>query len=288
MQDPDWNDMRFVLALARTGRLAAAARRLGVDDTTVARRVAAAERALGAPLFLRARDGRRELTGEGLAILPHAERMEAEAERLAAAAKGAAAAPGTVRITATPIIANRLITPASPPFLAAHPELTIALLPDGRDYDLARREADLAIRLARPRKGGGEVKARRVGALGHGVFRAASGDPDPPWIAYEEASGHLPQAKWMAQIGAAPLAPLRVSDAETALEAAASGLGQAVLPLAVAVGDRRLKRVDIGAPPPSRDVWLLSPAGPKPPRFMRAVMDWLAGLNWSGEGDETR
>ena len=108
MQAMEWSDLRYVLAIARAGTLAAAARRLGVNQTTAARRLAAAEAELGARLFDRA-DGVLRPTRAGEAAIARAARMEREVEALEQGIGDAdAAAAGLVRLTAVPILANRL------------------------------------------------------------------------------------------------------------------------------------------------------------------------------------
>jgi len=215
-QATNWNDLRYLLAVAQGGTLSAAARRLRVDETTVARRLAAAETALGARLFDRV-DGVLRLTTAGEVAVAHAERVEREMHALGNRIAGAdAAVAGTVRLTAVPILVNHLLVPALPDLYAAHPLLRLELIAEPRNLSLTKREADIALRLARPR-GGGTAVARRIGRLDYAVFAPRRGDPDRlPWITYEEGMDELPQAKWIA--AAARTAPgppaLLVNDAE--------------------------------------------------------------------------
>ena len=124
----EWSDLRHVLAAARAGTLAAAARRLGVNQTTVSRRIAAAEAALGVRLFDRV-DGMLRPTREGEAAVARAAQIEREVEALARGIGGADAAPaGVVRLTTVPILANRLLVPAVPKLHAAYPLLQIELI----------------------------------------------------------------------------------------------------------------------------------------------------------------
>ncbi|MEM8752586.1 MAG: LysR substrate-binding domain-containing protein [Pseudomonadota bacterium] len=279
MQDLDWNDLRFVLAAARESGFAAAARRLGVDETTVARRVAAAERAIGAALFRRGPDGRRRPTEAGRAAAAEAARMEAAAE---AAREAAGAARLRVRVSATPIIANRLIAPALASLLAERPDLAVELAAEPRNVDLALGEADLALRLARPATGGAAVKARRIGALPYGVFEAKGRRGPEAWVDYGGPAADLPQARWRAEKRPDAPVALRIADGETALEAVAAGLGHAALPLAVASRDARLSRVFAYGDPPSREVWLLTSAVGPPNEAVRATSATLRRLDWSG------
>ncbi|MEM7545413.1 MAG: LysR family transcriptional regulator [Pseudomonadota bacterium] len=278
MQHLNWNDLKFVLALGRAGHLAGAARLLKVDSTTVSRRIKALERTLRADLFARTPSGGLRPTETGQRLIAEAERVEAALATLADnLGREAAEVAGTVRLTAVPIIVNRLIVPALPLLQARHPGLELELVPEGRDLDLTLREADLAIRLARPVTGGSAVIAQRIGHLAQAVYAAAGARHDLPWITYDDAHAHLPQARWMAaQAGAT--SGLRVADAETALAAAAAGFGKAVLPRAVGVGDPQLMPVAADEPP-RREVWLLSHNAQQHLRAPAVVRAWVQSLH---------
>ena len=230
MQDMNWNDLRILLALARAGTLAGAARQLGIDETTVSRRLRHLESATALTLLQPGTGRTITLAPAGQDLAAIAARMEAESRALAALRSDHMGTPvGQLRLTATPFMVNRLIVPALPGFTAAHPGIRLALLPDGRDYALERHEADLALRLARPAQGGQAVTARRIGRLSYAAFAPQGAAPDAlGWIAMDESLSHLPHAKWLA--AQTPQAPLTVSDVETAQRAIASGLGKSLLP----------------------------------------------------------
>jgi DNA-binding transcriptional LysR family regulator len=144
----DWNDLRFILTIARAGTLSAAARRLGVNQTTVARRLAAAEAALGTRLFERV-GGALHSTESGAAAVTRAARVEQEVYALKHGIGDADAdAAGMVRITAVPVLVNQLLIPALPLLYATYPRLRIELAAEPRNLSLTRREADIALRLA--------------------------------------------------------------------------------------------------------------------------------------------
>ncbi|HVE89315.1 MAG TPA: LysR family transcriptional regulator, partial [Burkholderiaceae bacterium] len=149
----NWSDMRFFLEAARTRSHTAAAQRLGVEHTTVARRLQRLARDYGTPLLERARDGW-EPTEAGRQLMAHAEAMEAAA--LAAAeelAGGPAIVAGTVRLGVPEVLGARVLTPRLSPLLAQYPELHIELLLLPRSPSLAAREADLTVTLEPPRSG---------------------------------------------------------------------------------------------------------------------------------------
>src|SRR5262245_11847977 len=171
MQMLNWNDLRYVLAVSRGGTLRAAARLLGVDDTTVARRLVAMQETIGTRLYQRLVDGTLQLTTSGERAALHAERIEHEVGALAVAlADVDDVVSGTVRITSVPIVVNHILVPAAPLLLKRHPKLELEFVADARDLSLTRRETDLALRLARPKTGGTKVVARRVGTVRYDVY----------------------------------------------------------------------------------------------------------------------
>jgi DNA-binding transcriptional LysR family regulator len=275
----DWNDLRYVLMLSRASTLAAAARRLNVNQTTVARRLDAVQRALGARLFERV-DGAFHPTKAGEAAIAHAARVEQDVADLERGVRNVDhEVAGSVRLTAVPVLINRLVVPALPELQARHSGLRLDLVADSRNASLTRREADVALRLARP-EAGRSVLARRLGQLDYAVYGARDGSPSQlPWITYEEGSAHLPQARWieMASRGEA-MAPLSVNDAEALFQAVSAGLGKSLLPCFVADGATGLRRLSGAKPVLSREVWLLTHAELRRQARIVAVVDWLGDL----------
>ncbi len=291
MQELNWQDLRYLLAVARAGTLAAAARLMRVDETTVGRRLAAAERALGATLFARGPGGGLQPTPAGESALRGADAAERAIEDLAVAVSGSdAAVAGTVRLTAVPVVANRLLTPALPALFAAHPRLRLELIAEPRDLSLTRRDADLALRLARPAaEAGAGMLSRRVGRLRYAVYGPAGLTPAEacalPWITYDDRMAGLPQARWIAAVAGERLAPVAVNDAEGVLQAVRAGLGRSLLPRAVADREPGLQHLapPAGPPLPERELWLL--AHPDQRRLARvaAVVGWIG--RWAGALD---
>jgi DNA-binding transcriptional LysR family regulator len=159
----EWTDLRFFLAAVRGGNLSAAARELGVNYTTVGRRLDALQHTLGATLIQRTPDGL-TLTRAGEAVKELCEKIEAtalEVERRAAGQDRELG--GTVRLTATETLAARFLIPAMAALRKRHPELEIDLIPDYRLLDLSRQQADLAMRNARPTDP--RLVCRRVGGF---------------------------------------------------------------------------------------------------------------------------
>ena len=179
----------------------AAARLLEVDDTTVARRLTAMQEKIGVRLYQRLADGTLQLTTSGERAALHAERIEREIGLLAVGLAGADdMVAGTVRVTSVPIIINHVLVPAVEILLKRHPQLRLELIADARDLSLTRREADLALRLARLKTGGTRVTARRIGTIRYEVYvpaacSAAEGKRCPgsltmrPWPIYRKHGG---------------------------------------------------------------------------------------------------
>jgi DNA-binding transcriptional LysR family regulator len=267
MQRGNWNDLRYLLAIKRGQTLSAAARQLGVDDTTVSRRLAALQCAFGAQLFQRRADSTLALTPLGDAMADRAEVMEQQFHQIGGVIE-ADRDPyvGTVRLTSVPIVVNRFLVPAAKALLDRHPHLQIELIPESRNLSLTHREADLAIRIGRPTAGGSTVKARRIGTLNYCVYMSTiypiSEAARLSWITYDEAMSRLPQAQWMARAakGRGAFTRLRVHDAETAIEATLAGLGKTFLPTLVGDRDRHLQRIDFDDRQQRtvREIWLLA------------------------------
>jgi DNA-binding transcriptional LysR family regulator len=285
MQKANWNDLRYLLAVGRGQKLAAAAKSLGVDDTTVARRLAALQTTMRAPLYQRLSDGKLQLTEAGERAALIAETVEREMDELEADLSGSAnPVSGVVRLTSVPIIINRILVPDVGGLLERHPGLRLELIADAKDLSLTRREADLALRLARPKSGGTRIKARRVGQLHYKCYAPADCSrreaAKMPWITYDETMLHLPQARWIsAEAGrkGGRVANVRVNDSEAALEAVIAGLGRSLLPCHVADRDDRLRRVDARSPEPalSRELWLLVHAELRNLKRIEAVTEWI-------------
>lgn len=282
MQIENWNDLRYLIAVYRSGSLASAARALSVDATTVSRRLAALSEEAGGQLTERA-GGALVLTELGNVLLRHAESMEWQAELIAEdLGRESGTLTGSLRVTSVPLIVNRVLTPALRGFFDRYPDLRLELVPDSRDFSLTRREADIALRLARPTQGGLQVKTSRIGALSYGVYAprgAAEAElEDLPWVGYEDAMAQLPQARWIARTAKREkLSGLRVQDAETALQAVCAGLGKSLLPRVVGDREAGLQRLDSAVPGalPRRDVWLLVREDRARLRSVKAVIDWI-------------
>jgi len=167
-----WDDLRFISAVARTGSLLAASAALGVDHTTVGRRVSAAERALGATLFVRSPTGL-TLTPEGEQLLVPVAAVEAAilgVERTAGAQRDALV--GRVKVTAPETLGCAVIAPLLARFCAKHPGLIVDVDASGAVKNLHRREAEVAVRTWKTDLDSLVVK--KAGRVAHAVYASAA------------------------------------------------------------------------------------------------------------------
>jgi DNA-binding transcriptional LysR family regulator len=281
----DWDDLRFALAVADAGGLSAAGRALRVDPATIGRRLDGLEAGLGCKLFHRRRQGLVP-TPAGSKLIRHARRIEEEVRavgfEMSAEDKGLA---GTVVITTTEPIAAGFVAPALPAFEAAHPGIAVEVKTDIRTLDLGRREADIALRLARPTEG--DLRARKLGQVGYGLYasRAYLDRRGAPQAGFQ---GHLlidwpvdytviPQVPWLREVAAGATVVLRSNSAMTRRAAAVSGAGIALLPSILADLDPGLVRVPSEVPP-KQDLWLVTHRDLARVPRIRATLEFLADL----------
>src|SRR5262249_40767085 len=157
----DWDALQVFLAVARSGRVSGAAKRLGVDHTTVSRRLIALEAELGVPLFYRTSTGYL-LTDHGQNVLSNAETMERAALAIAPRAReGSGAIAGRIRVAMPPEMASHWLVPQMSAFRAKHPHVELQILVGTRQRDLTRGEAEIAVQSPRPQQQG--VVGVRIG-----------------------------------------------------------------------------------------------------------------------------
>jgi len=261
-----WDDIRFFLAVAREGSLSAAARLLDVGHVTVARRIALLEKHLGVKLITRTPEGF-AITSSGQAILTKSALMEGAAldlERIAAGRDSLTA--GTVRLTATEALAHRVVIPAIAALRERHPDLQIDLLSSVRSMDIARREADLAVRLAKPSSP--DLICRRLGEVGYSLYASPqylNGRSIP--VRETGLAGHdlitftgTPSATAPFFLGESldgARTAVRCDNPLLQLEAAVNGAGIAELACFLGDDSPDLIRVWPNEPPILRSVWLI-------------------------------
>jgi DNA-binding transcriptional LysR family regulator len=281
----DWSWLRDFGVVAKTGSLSEAARVLGVSQPTLTRRMAALEEQLGAEVLRRGPRGI-ELTETGEAILEPIRRMRDEASAVDVAATGRdAALEGTVRVSATEGLADYWCTPVLLEFQRAHPAIRIEIDVNNRNANLLRREADIALRLMRPRQQ--ELVARRVGDVALGLYAAMSylerrGRPESidalanhSCVGFDESIVDTDAGRWVERLAGPGRPVFRSTSLITQLQAIRCGWGIGITSVFIAAEVGGLERVlpEIGH---SLEVWLVTHPGLRRSARIRAVYDFLA------------
>ena len=257
----EWSDVRIFLAIARCGTLGAAARQVGQTQPTMGRRLRALEEAVAHELFQRTRHGF-VLTGEGAAVLAHAERMEEEALGFTRALAGTEAQlTGLLRVSSSDWFGIHVLAPVFARFLAQHRGVSLELVTDSRPYNLARRETDLAFRITPFEEA--DVIQRKLMHMEYALYgRMDLVAPEPgdgegfSLISMDSAFGALPDVAWVKRM--LPNARIAFASNNRGAQArmCAEGGGFAVLPRPLGDVTAGLRRIDLGEAPPGRDVWL--------------------------------
>jgi DNA-binding transcriptional LysR family regulator len=277
----EWGNVRFFLELARSGSLARAAVRTGMHRNTIIRHVAALEQELGLSLFDRGPQGW-TLTAGGEELVALALRVE---EGIFAFARHVDASDrqvkGNVRLTTAFHLATNLLVPELPALSSRHPELVVEIAGDQRTVDLSHREADLALRIGRPRAAAGLV-TRKMAEIAYGLYASPTyldgrGEVDferDTFLGFNESLAGTPQERWLARIGPRRKVGFRCNGSDTLAAAARAGLGVALLPSLLGDGDPALRRL-LPEVPFRNEIWLLVHGELRRAPRIRLVIDWL-------------
>ena len=282
----DWDDLRYFLAVERAGTLAGAASALGINATTVSRRLGALEERIGGKLFDRTPDGFAP-TAAGLRLVAHAQRMESEALAIERELSGSdEKLAGAVRVTATEMLATRFVAPQLAPFRALYPDITLELRCTHEVVSLARREADIALRLSRPRED--DVVCKRLSDIPLRLYasREYIDAHGAPADAERALAGHhvlmfastrhfALENAWMEPRCDGARVILRSDSTSSLYSACVAGLGVALLPEAVAENDPALSRIPTRTAPVPRVIWRAVHRDLKRAARIRAVMQFL-------------
>jgi DNA-binding transcriptional LysR family regulator len=282
----DWNDLRFFLAVARAGSTLAAGRALRTSQTTVARRIAALERALALPLFDKRQAGY-VLTPAGEELLSRAEQVERAAQGFSDAAAGHGRDfSGSVKITTEEVYGITLLTPLLPELYELHPEIMIELDVGSTVRDLGAGEADIALRSTKNAQPSGLVGRQlcvddwslycsRDYAARHGAPRNIAelrkhaiigGGGGHLWLHYQA---------WLQELNLEEQVAMYHATSGGLLSGVRSGFGIAVLPCIVGDGDPDLIRCLPPRGDHGRTLWLLTHERVRHTPRVRAVIDFL-------------
>ena len=278
--EPDWSDLRIFLAIARAGTLGKAARLLGLTQPTMGRRLRALEQAIGQTLYQRTQEGF-ILTDEGRLVLEHAERMETEIlavnRKLAGHKKQL---EGLLRITSSEWFGTYLLSPVLAEFGLRHPAVTLELLTDARIYNLVRREADLAFRFTRFETP--DIISRRLMRIPYALYGTRSpkgatlGDGSGVrLIIMDTAFTGMPDSQWVQKALPKAQVAFRSNNREVQAHLCSLGAGLAVLPRPLGDITPGITALDIGQPPPGRDIFVGYHRDLRSLPRMRALLDLI-------------
>lgn len=252
----DWEDLRHFSAFVRAGSLAAAAKALAVDHATVARRIASLETALNLKLVDR-RSRAYVLTHQGLRIAEFAEQMSASSFALEHyAGADQPDVQGEVVVSAPPVLLGSLIAPHVGALLAQHPALSLRLLGTKSRTSLARREADVAVSLARPLEP--TLVATLLGHLDYALYASPAyltQAGQPRFIGYDASQAKSVQHRWLVEQAKGGDFVLCSNDLRVQAVAAAGAAGIVCLPAFIAA-EHGLQRVDPHAVTLNIEVWM--------------------------------
>ena len=278
-----WDDLRYILAIRRHGSLGRAAKALGLNKSTVSRRVAAIEDELGVSLLQRGPRGY-EFTAAGEAATTAAEHIEHLVSELEAAVGNAdRTARGTVRVTVPAWFAQHVIIPALTAFRERHPGLDVHLVTTDEVLDLGRREVDIGLRNVRPMQQ--SLVVRKAGVIDfamyasrdylarHGLPRDRGDFKNQNLIGYRDAVAYVDAFRWTNALS--DRVSFRATDAASMLDAVVAGLGIGVLPCFLVATAREAVCVESVGKPAPEVIWLVTHPDAVKLERVRVVTAWL-------------
>jgi DNA-binding transcriptional LysR family regulator len=281
----DWDDLRIFLAVARARRVAPAARALGIDPTTIGRRLARLSEGLNGTLF-ETIGGERRLTRRGEALLAHAEAVESAAlAALGDVAGDSQSLSGHVRLSVAEGFATWVLAPELPAFHRANPDIQLDLITASGFLNPSKREADMAVMLARPRKG--RLVAAKLGDYRLCLYAAAGylGERPAPetvddlhghsLIGYVPEFIYAPELDYLSEIGVGLEPAVRSTSINVQHRLIASGVGIGVLPRFIGDGDPSLRAVLPETAEIRRSFWLVTHSDVRRLARIDAVGKWL-------------
>jgi len=299
----NWDDLRFFLAVAEAGSLSAASALVKVNTTTVLRRVASLEQALGTRLFDRSRSGYR-LTPRGERLLMQLAPVD---QRLSSLARDFAAeegdAEGVVRIAAGDVFAASVLAPQLPVFRDSRPELRLEIIADpnltgpapaSSAPGAAMKDVDIAVRFARPTQG--NVIVRKIGDMAYALYAsraylAVRGAPQEPGrfsghqvVGFGLGDSPLAPVWWMSRAEQGASVVVRSNAVSVRAQAARQGLGLAALPAIVGDADPLLMRVAGGGDVGGLELWLVTHNDTAHVGRVRDAMDFVLASAKAAKG----
>lgn len=277
----DWNDLRYVQAIARAGNIADAAEALRMHQSTVFRRLNAIEKDLGVRLFERFSTGY-VATSAGEEFCQTAERIEADILKLDRKINGQDMRPsGVIRVTTNDILL-KLLTPGFAALRQAYPEIELEVMVSAEVFNLAKRDADIAIRMTKqpPEL----LVGRRVGKIALAVYASKGYLKTHPnlnnlsnhdWIGFDESLVN-PDASWLKQAFPNIRFCYRINTCTGLLAAVKEHLGLAILPCYAADREPDLVQVHPPIAELQKDLWILTHEDLRYVARVQAFIDFIA------------
>jgi DNA-binding transcriptional LysR family regulator len=281
----DWDDLQSFLAIARHGTLSAAARALKVTQSTMSRRLEGLETRMGARLLNKTPQGY-VLTPVGEAILGNVERIENEALAVERAVTGKdVRLEGTIRLTAVDTFATAELMPILARFRERYPGIALELVAGARMLSLSKREADIAIRMARPQQH--DLVSRKVGEIGFAIYASpaylehrgppdfAAGAPGHEVVTLESEGGGTPDVEWFGAMTQKASPSFRSNSRYANRVAAEVGLGLVCLARYLGDPSPALSRLETPTPAPL-EIWLAVHEDIRHTPRIRALTDFVS------------
>lgn len=276
-----WDDLRIIKTLSECGNRSATAKKLGINVSTVSRRVAQVEKTLGVALFDHRRSGYM-LTAEGAELRALGERVELDivsvTRRVSRAGQGTL---GKIRITTSDSLLLYFLTPIIADFKALNAGITIEVLVGNQTLSLARDESDIAVRATR--KPAESLVGRRLATIAWAAYGSTGNAPydspfgeDQPWVSYSAGLAGLRATSYVESRVAANNIAYRTDSVAAASAAIAAGLGLGFLPCMLGDITPGLVRVGPVVAELSDDLWLLTHQDIRKSRRVQAFMAFCA------------
>lgn len=291
----NWNDMKLVLAIARAETLSGGATALGINHSTAFRRLNALEEKIGARLFERLPGGIYHATSEGERVATTAERVETEADALSRDVLGRdARLTGALRVTSSETLAYSVLTTQLARFRQAHPGIVVELVVDNRVLSLSRREADIALRVTRPKEP--DLHGRKLADIAwtiygtpelvaaHGQIAVDDQLVDRDFVGWGAEVTGIAAADWLAERVEPRQVVYRANSLINQFTAAKAGIGFVVLPCYL--GDPEPGLVRALAPPAdalTRELWIVTHADLRKTARVRAFFE-IVGDGLASQG----
>jgi len=273
----DWDQLKFVLSIARTGNLSRTAEVLKVNQTTVGRRLYALESQLGVSLFHRSKTAMYP-TEHGVAVITQAEVMESALytmlEQIGTTQSGLV---GQIRIFTQPWILRHLIAPRLFEFSTLYPGIQIEAVASVRERHLDPGEVEIALRFELPPRR--KVKRHQLCDVPYAVYAPRGTDAQTlPWLGFRAEQQYFAPGRWLSEKIDGTSVSLWANDADILYQSARNGMGKALLPMILAEQDDRLERISGAEPEIKRQLYIHLLPDIERLKRVSVFRDWLANI----------